>query len=86
MNNIEDKLNKFIGKYIIIKQNGFLDSEFTIEKLSFLVEYEIFNIKDEKSTNYIKINSNQIYHVKYDTNKISFLLDNDIEIILEIKR
>ena len=31
--NLEDGLNKFIGRSAIIIQNGFIESEYSIEKL-----------------------------------------------------
>ena len=57
---LEGKLNEFIGKTVIIILDGFLKSEYSIHKLNYFIEFEILNITDEESKNYLKINLNQI--------------------------
>lgn len=85
-NNLEEKLNEFIGKNVIITQNGFLKNKYSIHQLKYLIEYEILNITDEESQNYLKINLNQIYKIEIDEKDIKLFLDNDTIICLGIKK
>lgn len=84
--NLEEGLNKFIGRSAIIIQNGFIESEYSIEKLKYCIEYEILTIADEEDTNYIQININQIYKIEKSEKEIKFCLDNDLNITIKIKR
>ena len=84
--NLEEGLNKFIGRSAIIIQNGFIESEYSIEKLKYCIEYEILTIADEEDTNYIQININQIYKIEKSEKEIKFFLDNDLNITIKIKR
>ena len=83
-NNLEEKLRKFIGKNIIITQDGFLKTKYSIHKLKYFIEYEILNITDEESQNYLKINLNQIYKIKINEKDIKLYLDNDTIICIAI--
>ena len=83
-NNLEKKLNKFIGKNVIIIQDGFLKSEYSIHKLNYFIKYEILNIIDKESNNYLKINLNQIYKIENNEKEIRLYLDNDTIICLTI--
>ena len=83
-NNLEEKLNEFIGKNITITQDGFLKNEYSINKLKYFIEYEILNITDEESKNYLKINLNQIYQIEINEKDIKLYLDNDTIICLGI--
>lgn len=83
-NNLEEKLNEFIGKNITITQDGFLKNEYSINKLKYFIEYEILNITDEESKNYLKINLNQIYKIENNEKDIKLYLDNDTIICLGI--
>lgn len=60
-NSLEGKLNEFIGKSVTITQDGFLKNKYSIHKLKYFIEYEILNITDEESQNYLKIDLNQIH-------------------------
>ena len=73
----------FIEKTVIILQNGFIESTYSINKLKYSIEYDILNIIDENSKNYIKINFNQVYKIKNEKDKIIFYLDNDATISLK---
>ena len=84
--NLEEGLNKFIGRSAIIIQNGFIESDYSIEKLKYCIEYEILTIADEEDTNYIQININQIYKIEKSEKEIKFCLDNDLNITIKIKR
>mgnify|MGYP007117715182 CR=1 FL=1 len=84
--NLEQLLNKFIEKTVIINQNGFVESTYSINKLKYSIEYDILNIIDENSENYIKINLNQVYKLENKEDKIILYLDNDITITLNFKR
>ena len=83
-NSLEKKLNEFIGKNIIITQDGFLKNKYSIHKLKYFIEYEILNITDDESQNYLKINLNQIYKVEINEKDIKLSLDNDTLICLAI--
>lgn len=83
-NNLEEKLNKFIEKNVTIIQDGFLKSKYSINKLNYFIEYEILNITDEESKNYLKINLNQIYKIENNDKEIKLFLDNDTIICLTI--
>ena len=39
-NSLEEKLNEFIGKNVIITQDGFLKNKYSIHKLKYFIEYE----------------------------------------------
>lgn len=66
---LEEKLKEFLGRSVIIAQDGFLKSKYSIHKLKYFIEYEILNITDEKSKNYLKINLNQIYKIEINENE-----------------
>ena len=83
-NSLEEKLNEFIGKKVIITQDGFLKNKYSIRKLEYFIEYEILNITDEESQNYLKINLNQIYKIKINEKDIKLYLDNDTIICIAI--
>ena len=83
-NSLEGKLNEFIGKNVIITQDGFLKNKYSIHKLKYFIEYEILNITDEESQNYLKINLNQTYKIETNEKDIIFYLDNDTIICLSI--
>ena len=83
-NNLEEKLNEFIGKNVIITQDGFLKNKYSIRKLEYFIEYEILNITDEESQSYLKINLNQIYKIKINEKDIKLYLDNDTIICIAI--
>ena len=83
-NSLEEKLNEFIGKNVTITQDGFLKNKYSIHKLKYFIEYEILNITDDESQNYLKINLNQIYKVEINETDIKLSLDNDTLICLAI--
>ena len=83
-NNLEEKLNEFMGKNVVITQDGFLENRYSIHKLKYFIEYEILNITDDESKNYLKINLNQIYKIEINKNDIKLYLDNDTIISLAI--
>ena len=85
-NNLEEKLNEFIETNAIIMLDGFIESEYLIEKLKYSIEYETLTIADKESTNYLKINLNQIYNIDKNEKEIKFYLDNDLNITIKIKR
>ena len=84
--NLEEKLNEFKGTNAIIMQEGFIECEYLIEKLNYSIEYEILTIADKESTNYLKINLNQIYNIDKSEKEIKFYLDNDLTISIKTKR
>ena len=80
INNLKEKLNKFVGQNVLIIQEGFLQSKFLMQKLKYSIEYQILSITNNEETNYIKLNLNQVYKVENDDEKIKFYLDNDLSI------
>ena len=84
IDSLEEKLNEFNEKNVVITQNGFLQNKYSIHKLKYFIEYEILNIIDEESENYLKININQIYKMEINEKDIKLYLDNDIIICLTI--
>ena len=85
-NNLEEKLDEFIGKNVSITQDGFLKNKYSINKLKFVIEYEILNITDEETQNYLKINLNQICKTEINKQNMTLYLDNDTIIYLNIKK
>lgn len=83
---LEEKINVWNGKDIIILQEGFLESKYEIENLSYKIEYEILEINSQNNKNSIAINLNQIYEIKIENNEIEIYLDNDIKVNLTIKQ
>lgn len=83
---LEERLSRFSGKTIEIKQDGFLKSRYSLKSLKYFVEYEILNMTDEENENYIKINLNQIYNIESGEDIIKLYLDNDTFVTLNIKR
>ena len=90
LKNVTDDLEKildgFIEKDVMINQSGFIESTYSINKLKYIIEYDILNIIDENSKNSIKINLNQVYKFENEIDKIIFYLDNDTTITLSLKR
>ena len=84
--NLEEKLNEFLGQNVTIIQDGFIQSCFMINYLTFIIEYEILNIFDESSNFYLKINLNQVYKIDFDEKNIKLFLDYDTAIALVLKR
>lgn len=85
INNLERKLKELVGKSAIISQDGFLKAKYPIDKINYFIEHEIINIKDERSQNYLTINSNQIYKIEINENDIKLYLDNDTIILIQVK-
>lgn len=84
-----EKLERFLDKCkeknISIKQDGVIKNGYEIMKMKYHIKYDILNIKDESTENYIEINLNQIYQIESDENQIEIYLDSDINIKLSIK-
>ena len=76
-NNLQKNLEKHISKTVTIKQDGFLKSKYSMQKFEFNITFEILNITDENSTNYLNINLNQIYKTEFNEENITLYLDND---------
>ena len=85
-NDLVKILNSFIEKVVIINLSGFVEGTYSINKLKYFIEYDILNILDDNSKNYLKINLNQVYKIENEKDKIIFYLDNDTTIILSLKR
>ena len=74
---IIENLNKFKERKIRVEQKGFLKIRFFIDELNYSIEDDILNLTDEDSEIYMKINTNQIYKIDGENNKVSLYLDND---------
>lgn len=70
-------INELEEKRIKIEQKGFLKSRFFIDELKYKIEDDILELTDEDSGIFLKINTNQIYKIEEDNNKVSLHLDND---------
>ena len=81
---LEEKLVEFKEKEVTITQGGFLNNSYSIHKLKYAIEYEILNITDEASNNYLKINLNQAYEIETNEKEIKIYLDNDTIICFKI--
>ena len=77
VNSIFEELKNLVGRDIEIIQDGFLKSKYSIQKFEFNITFEILNITDENSTNYLNINLNQIYKTEFNEENITLYLDND---------
>ena len=84
--NLEEKLNEFMGTNAIIIQEGFVECEYLIEKLKYSIKHETLTIANKEGTNYLKINLNQIYNIDKSEKEIKFYLDNDLNITIKIER
>lgn len=85
-NNLKGKLDNFEGKSVLVTQEGFLQSKFTIQSLKYEIKYDILSILDENAQNYLNINLNQVYKLDISGTGIIFYMDEDIKISLENKK
>lgn len=85
-NNLKGKLDNFEGESVLVTQEGFLQSKFTIQSLKYEIKYDILSILDESAQNYLNINLNQVYKLDISGNEIVFYMDEDIKISLENKK
>ena len=81
---ILEELNKYVQKPIVIKQTGFILSEFFINSLIYEIKLDTLTLRDEKENIYISINLNQVYKEETSKNSIQMFLDNDTEICIQI--
>ena len=81
--NFKDFLSYFLDKNVIIIQDGFLKCQFSIEKFTFSIDYEILKVLDSNSNNFLSINLNQVYNFEDSNNTLKFYLDNDTIISLK---
>lgn len=80
---IEEILNTWKEKNIIVKQSGFIMNQYEIKKLQYKMEYEVLTIEAKEEKIYIKININQIYKMENKQEEIKLYLDNDTILILQ---
>lgn len=73
---LEKILNMWKEKDIIIKQEGFIESNFRINKMDYKIEYEILNLLSKEEECYIKINLNQAYKIENEK-ELKIKIDND---------
>ncbi|MCI8290896.1 MAG: hypothetical protein HFJ25_01375 [Clostridia bacterium] len=83
---IEEYLKEITGDEIEIGLSGFINGNLKIKNLKYYIEYDILKLEDEKSSNNININLNQIIKVNLDNNRkhIIIYLDNDLNISMQI--
>lgn len=81
-----EELMKFLDnnkeKNIVINQLGFIESQFYINKMGYVLKNDILTISDSKQK--ISINTNQIYKLDYINQGIIIYLDNDTEIKISV--
>ena len=83
MCNFKDFLNYFLNKNVVVSQDGFLKCQFSIEKFTFSIDYEILKVLDSNGNNYLSINLNQVYNFEDSDNILKFYLDNDTIVSLK---
>ncbi len=83
MSTLQENLKNFKGEKIVIVQDGFLQSKFTLNSLIYDTENDLLNITDNASDCYLKINLNQVYKIEDKDEKIELYIDNDTTISLE---
>lgn len=81
---IENCLDELKGRPIKISQNGFIVTQFFMNKLIYMVKDDILNLRDETKEVYLSLNLNQAYQIEISKNKVVFFLDNDTEIEISI--
>lgn len=79
-------LNEWKEKNVIVKEEGFLENKFKIEKMKYDINYEILNLMQKDREIYLKINLNQIYKIEERKEQIKIYLDNDTTILLELEK
>lgn len=79
---IEEYLENLQQKQIRVSQNGFLMSQFFIEKMMYKIQNDILNLRDESKEIYLSLNLNQVYQIEIGEKKMILFLDNDTEIEL----
>lgn len=82
--NIETCLDKLKQKPIRISQNGFIISQFFMDKLMYKIQDDILNFRDELKEIYLSLNLNQVYQVEIGENRLILFLDNDTQIEVSI--
>ncbi len=83
---LKDNLATFNSENTVIKQLGFLETNFEIKNFEYKMEYEFLKIYNKNNEVFIKFNINQIYNIIYTQEKLELYLDNDTIITIEIKR
>ena len=81
---IEKCLDNLKQKPVIIKQNGFIINQFSIDRLIYKIQNDILNLRDELKETYLSLNLNQVYKLEISENKLNLFLDNDTEIQISI--
>ena len=86
---MEGKLYQFLEnlkalnkKNIQIRQKGFIQTQFPLEKMEYQVQSDIVRMEDETHQKWIQINLNQVYDVELEK-EIRLFLDNDTIIEIE---
>lgn len=77
------ELEKHVQKKNIIKQTGFISSQFYLNSLIYRVELDNLTLKDEKEEIYVCLNLNQVYKVDILNSCIQIYLDNDTQICIK---
>ena len=83
MCNFKDFLSCFLGKNVVITQDGFLKCQFSIENFTFSIDYEILKVFDSNGNNYLSLNLNQVYNFEDFDDILKFYLDNDTIVSLK---
>ena len=81
--NIVEILVKYTGENIRIKQEGFLQAQYEIQKMNYQHQGDLLKINSIQNENYIELNLNQIHKIEEIENGIKIYMDNDT--IIKIK-
>ena len=84
--NLRDFLTGFIDKPVTVSQDGFVKCQFSIDKFTFSIDYEILKFFDNNGGSYLAINLNQVYNFEPLNYVLKFYLDNDTVVILFFKK
>ena len=81
--NIVEILAKYTGENISIKQEGFLQAKYEIQKMNYQHQEDLLKINSTQNENYLELNPNQIYQIEETENGIKIYMDNDTIIIIQ---
>lgn len=69
-------ITKYMGKNVVITQNGFMQAEYIIKNLNYIIKEDMLTCSGNNNT-YITININMINNISYNNNELIIYLDND---------
>ena len=82
---IINAIQKLKGKTINIRQEGFLETQFSVKDVIYDVIDDILKIDGNNEDNFIAMNLNQIYKMEQTKDEIVLFIDNDTVIKIREK-